>query len=345
MNAKPLSIWFKTNGELGLHLLFWVLCFVFPLAKAAAEPKYYQFDYKVTLYRIFIIVVPAYLYYLAVFPRLFKAGRYVTLVCSALMISAGFAWIDCLISRHFISDCECSIWLCLLNNLVGNASLLFFFTAIYLFKQYHSKQQELEQTEKEKLGAELNYLKSQINPHYLFNTLNTIYSYSLDNSRHVPEMLLKLSNNLRYVLYDSESPQVSLAKEIQHLENYIALQQLRLEGRVVVNFSVVGPVEKYTIAPLLLIAFVENAFKHGSEPIQTTSEIIVRITIQEGVLDFACENQYLETPATASEYKHTEGGIGLHNVTKRLELMYGQAFTLNTSREDGHFLAHLKVNL
>jgi sensor histidine kinase YesM len=214
-----------------------------------------------------------------------------------------------------------------------------------LFKQYHSKQQELEQTEKEKLGAELNYLKSQINPHYLFNTLNTIYSYALDNSRNVPEMLLKLSNNLRYVLYDSESPRVCLAKEIQHLENYIALQQLRLEGRVVVNFSVVGPVEKNTIAPLLLIAFVENAFKHGSEPIQTTSEINVRITIQEGVLHFTCENQYLETQAAASAYKHTEGGIGLHNAAKRLKLMYGQNFTLNTSREDGHFVAQLKITL
>lgn len=343
--AVPPRYWgLAKHGELGLHLLFWALYFMYPLAKSAGRPDH-QFNYQLTAWQTATSLLPVYGFYLLALPRLFAASQYVGLGLGGLTLAAAFAGLDCYVDHAFLTQCECSLQLCFLNTTPEKASLLLFFSAVFAFKQHHRKQKELEQAEKERLGAELDYLKAQVNPHYLFNTLNTIYSSSLDNSPKVPDLLLKLSQTLRYVLYDSEREQVKLAQEIQHLDDYISLQQLRLEGRVQINFSAEGSVAGHTITPLLLIAFVENAFKYCAEYVNRESEITIRIVAEGGLLHFWCENDCAESGNLGADaYQHAEGGIGLKNVRKRLELAYGPRQQLRTTKNAGKFRVDLIID-
>ena len=332
------------HGELGLHLLFWVLYCLYPLAKSAGHPGS-QFNYSLTAVQTTTSVLPVYGFYLLVLPRLFKAKQYGWLLIGGVGLATAFAALDCYLNHTYFTQCQCPFPLCLLNTTPEKASLVLFFSAVFAFKQHHQKQKELEHKEKERLGAELDYLKGQVNPHYLFNTLNTIYSCSLDNSNKVPELLLKVSENLRYVLYESERDQVDLGKEIQHLADYISLQQLRLEGRVQVNFSVEGLVEEHTITPLLLIAFVENAFKYCAEHVDRKSKINIHITMEGPRLHFWCENDYVETVPTIDGSKYAEGGIGLKNARKRLELIYGSRQHLHLTKTPDKFRVDLLIDL
>ncbi|MBD2769485.1 histidine kinase [Hymenobacter sp. BT664] len=317
---------------------------MYPLAKFAGHADH-KFNYWLSALQTATSVLPVYGFYLLALPRLFAAKQYAGLGLGGLGLAALFAGLDCYLSHAFLTDCPCSLQLCVLNTTPEKASLLLFFSAVFAFKQHHWKQKELEHTEKERLGAELGYLKAQVNPHYLFNTLNTIYSCSLDNPVKVPGLLLKLSHNLRYVLYDSERDRVDLAQEIQHLDDYISLQQLRLEGRVRVDFSVEGVVAGQTITPLLLVAFVENTFKHCAEYLDRESEITVRIAVAGPKLHFWCENDCTEPEAVeTSPCPPAEGGLGLKNVCKRLELAYGPRQRLMTAKVMGKFQAELIID-
>jgi LytS/YehU family sensor histidine kinase len=241
--------------------------------------------------------------------------------------------------------CKCSLTTCILNTAPEKASLLLFFSAVFAFKEHHRKQKELERLEQARLGAELGFLRAQVNPHYLFNTLNTIYSCALDQPAKVPELLLKLSHSLRYVLYESEQDRVPLEKEIQHLADYIALQELRLEGRVQVQFTVEGFISGQTIAPLLLIAFVENAFKYCAEFLTREGRINIALAVDGAQLRFRCVNDCLAAAEqAANQPAPAEGGIGLQNVRKRLALAYGKRQQLHISQPAGQFQVDLLIN-
>ncbi|MEL6943975.1 MAG: sensor histidine kinase, partial [Bacteroidota bacterium] len=189
-----------------------------------------------------------------------------------------------------------------------------------LIRQYILQQQNLEQLQKKQTETELAFLKSQVNPHLLFNTLNMIYSHSLEQSPKVSDMILSLSQNMRYMLYECNEAYVSLVKEIQFLQDYIDLQKMRIEDRGSVSFEVVGNAAGLQIAPMLLIGFIENAFKHASKNTINGIEIGIRIQIQAESLLLEVKNNY-EKELIENELER-EGGIGLENVRKRLELAY-----------------------
>lgn len=176
--------------------------------------------------------------------------------------------------------------------------------------------------ENEKLIAELAFLKSQINPHFLFNSLNNIYSLAYQKAEKTPEAILKLSEIMRYMLYDSNVDKVPLSDEIRYLENYIELQKLRFKDKIHVKFEIIGNPEGYHITPLVLISFVENAFKHG---ITTDSNhpILILFNIDPDKLFFQVTNK------KSSLNKDETGGIGLKNVQRRLDLIYKDQYRLH----------------
>lgn len=224
--------------------------------------------------------------------------------------------------------------------------VLILFSTFKLIWDYQKKQKQIAELEREKIASELKFLKSQINPHVLFNNLNNIYSYALEKSEKVPEMLLKLSDIMRYMLNDEDSQFVKLEKEIRYLEDFIELQKLRLEERGSVSMSVNGDPGNYKIAPLLLVAFVENSFKHSMQSEVDNIEIDISITIENGTLIFVSKNTFSEDGGPSLQNRNgRETGIGLQNVKKRLQLIYKEKHNLEIAKQEKYFVVELSLDL
>lgn len=204
------------------------------------------------------------------------------------------------------------------------------------------KQNQLEELNSVVRDSELQYLKSQINPHFLFNNLNNLYSYAIENSPKTPTIILELSSVLRYMLYECREEYVPLHKELEHLENFTKLNELQIEDRGKITFDTSEVPPGFKIAPLILIVFVENAFKHSQSSQSEDIEIKIKTRINDdGYLYFECINSF--NPTTNTE-KLTQG-IGLENVKKRLQLIYPHLHSLDISQDNRYFTVHLHIQL
>lgn len=186
---------------------------------------------------------------------------------------------------------------------------------------------------------ELHYLKMQIHPHFLFNTLNTIYGFALRQSMQTPEIILKLSNLLDYILYQVDKPKVSLKEEVLHIKEYIELERIRFQDTLKVNFKSTEVNENIKIPPMLLMPFVENAFKHGSLE-EGFLRIDITISASENKLQFTIKNSTFEE----DEEEERKSGIGLENIHKRLDLYYKNNYDLNINRNEKWFNVYLSIN-
>lgn len=204
------------------------------------------------------------------------------------------------------------------------------------------KQGEVDALKDAVKESELQFLKSQINPHFLFNNLNNLYSYAIEQSPKTPEIILELSGVLRYMLYECKENYVPLGKEVEQLKNFINLSEMQIEERGKVNFSSFNIRKGYQIAPLILIVFIENAFKHSTASQSDQIKIDVNLNLSDsGVLDFSCKNSYQEQSNTDS----LSQGIGLENVKKRLGLIYPDAHHLDIRKSEDLYEVNLSIDL
>jgi hypothetical protein len=213
-------------------------------------------------------------------------------------------------------------------------------TGIKFAKDSLLDQDRRKEREKHYLETELKFLKSQIQPHFFFNTLNNIYSLTLKQSEQAPEVILKLSDLMSYMLYDSTAPSVPLAKEIAYLHNYVDIEQLRFGNRLQVSFTTDGPIDTAEIPPMILILFLENSFKHGVKNNISRIQLTIDLLVADGYLHFHVEN-----PVSEEEKPEENSGIGLKNVRRRLDLLFGNSYTLNIGEHDRFFIVHLKMPL
>ncbi len=202
---------------------------------------------------------------------------------------------------------------------------------------------KIKEVESQKVQSELQALKAQINPHFLFNTLNNIYSHSLDNSPQTPEMILKLSALMSYILYDCHEERVPVANELEFIKSYLQLEKLRFEDTIEVDLQITESHSNRTVAPLLLIPFIENAFKHGSCNCTSNTKkfVTVKIDIQQSVINFSCQNSIDHT--TTNKLSVKESGIGIENVKKRLELLYPAHHNLQIEVKENIFSVQLTI--
>lgn len=221
-----------------------------------------------------------------------------------------------------------------------SANFLHIFLGILLsyLMDWRSMRMKKEIAEKDQLKTELAFLKSQVNPHFLFNTINDIYALTRQQSEQAPDALLKLSELLRYMLRESDDPLVPLNKEIEYLENVIELQKIGQKGRSYVDLKVTGNIEQQKIAPLILINFIENAFKHGIFNNQATP-ITILIKLDTTTVHFRIQNQ------VNTFKKDKTGGIGLVNVKRRLALIYPDKHELLITQDPANFTVDLKIDL
>ncbi len=226
---------------------------------------------------------------------------------------------------HFISSflvCGFSLGLKLLQTTIAN-------------------EQRTKELEKEKLNSELAFLKSQISPHFFFNTLNNIYSLIGINTNDAQESVLKLSKLMRYLLYESDKERIRLSKEIEFLKHYLDLMKLRLSKSVSLEVCLPENYPDISIPPLLFISFIENAFKHGVS-YQDNSFISMKMTVDNDKIHFVVANSIRRR---VYEYDSRNSGIGLDNIIKRLNLLYPQSHNLKVVEKDDKFIVDLELNL
>jgi two-component system sensor histidine kinase AlgZ len=212
--------------------------------------------------------------------------------------------------------------------------LVLFFTFFYwLFKQIKS----IIRLKNEKTKTELMHLKSQVNPHFFFNTLNNLYGLVGKDAKKAQELILKLSDMMRYSVYDGEKDTVLLSEEVTYLQNYIELHKMRYHKAIDIQFNIDITDNDYKVMPLLFIILLENAFKHGVENLRKNAYVHLNLTAHQNAINFEIENNFDVTEESQEE------GIGLQNLKRRLELVYPKNHTLTTSKTDDIYLAKLNI--
>ncbi len=271
-------------------------------------------------------------------PKLYQKHRYTFFIFYNSILVIGSSLLHTYIETFFSHNNEGSNHSIKLEPLLAHAlpSLLAVFGAFILYA--YSKRKQQEQKELEILKAEKKFLIQQINPHFLFNTLNNIYSLTLENNPKASEALLHLSKMLDYSLYGNKNEFVPLTNEVLYIKNFIALFKLKDDEIQNIIFNCENTSPSSTIAPLLLLPFVENAFKHGNIEDLKNGRINIRISSNNNEIEFHCSNTYCKNKSVDGV-----GGIGITNVSRRLELLYPKQHTLTIFDENQIYNVVLKI--
>ncbi len=211
-------------------------------------------------------------------------------------------------------------------------------TTIKLTADWVFERKRIEQLQEEQMRTELNLLKSQIQPHFFFNTLNNLYALAINKSDAAPRVILKLSDMMQYVLYDVNSPKVTLLQEIQHIDNYVDIEKMRFHDRIESEINITGEIEDVNVPPLLFLSFVENCFKHG---LKENEHIFVSIDfkiIEGRYLEFMLKNNF--NPNAGNDSKD---GIGISNAKRRLTLLFSNNFKMEAKIKDDTYNLFLKI--
>lgn len=340
------TVSFKTWTRL-IHLTFWIFLGVLMSLVYHLILKEWGASIGVALVNLGGLAVLVYGHLLFLFPRFYvkrKFGLYalglgiILVLTSLFRLFTSLSLVPLLVSDPAIANQFNPSFFG--SILLGSIFLVVITFPLQLIKNWF-KQHELEQQLKtHQLEAELRFLKAQVNPHFLFNALNNIYALSFIQSEKTPDMILKLSDMMSYMLYDCKSDEVLLTTELTYLDNYIDLQQLKKDGALSVSFEYSGKMEGVQIPPMLFIPFFENAFKHGNLENTISGWLKSRLEIKDDFLYFSISNTL---PKIRQSYP--KGGVGLENIKERLHLIYGNRHQLSILHEKEIFVVDLVLEL
>lgn len=327
-----------------LHGSFWCVYFSFFFYQIGFSKKNEEVDLTVAFYNtvshVSYVAIAAYLNYFLWLPRFLKhknLGRYL------LEFSIPFAVLTFLFVqlKRYQNDGALFFYSqkFVVQVVVATIFIVIFVGMLKFLQDWFELEAKKKALENEKLNAELRFLKAQINPHFLFNTLNNLYALAFAQSPNTTEVIAKLSEMMRYMIYDSNHPKVPLNKEIAYMENYISLEKLRLNEQIPIEFTVEGDGASHQIVPLILIAFLENAFKHGVTNNATNAWIRIKIVLEGQKLRYSIENSKIE------RRDQTPSGFGLQNVQRRLGLSYPGHYQLDIKDEPDQYAVHLELDL
>ncbi len=337
------------------HIAFWLVRYLFMVQNISCSMYFFRhFNLLKSLntgltfswYLVLAEVIFTYFIVYWLIPKFFKSNKFIFITglvfLSALLVMAEspiyITWfqLEDLPKYSFVL-----IWECMMIITTMSHGICGLFIACRLFKNYYLKMEEREILLRENTNAEMQLLKAQVHPHFLFNTLNNIYSFALKKSPDVGGLVLKLSDTLKYMINDCDDPLVPLEKELKSITDYIGLEKVRYGDRLDLKVEIKGDYKNKLIVPLLLIPFVENTFKHGASKILKEPRIRLKIIIKEN-------NFYMELsnnkPLQVS-LQNAKSGIGLKNVQKRLQLLYPDKHELMIKSTDDAFLIQMKLPL
>ncbi len=233
-----------------------------------------------------------------------------------------------------------------MDMMIGELYVITFVTAIKITSDWIKENKRSSDLEKAQLETQLLFLRSQVSPHFFFNTLNNIYSLSLEGSKRTPKVILKLSELMRYLIYDTKNKRQDLKNEIICIQNYLELEKIRYSDNLEINMNIIGQIEGKVIAPILLLSFVENAFKHGANKSIDKIKIDIDFNVKGDFLNFKIVNQIPVRPKNKQIFKRNQGGIGLSNVKKRLKLGYKKDdYKMSINSSNNLFTVKLKIKV
>jgi len=340
------------NRVVLLHLSFWCVHASFFIYQVLSHQRGTDIDWA-TVGRVvgvqvgfaMLIGYANYFFLLPAFLQDKKLGRYLIqfILTFAVLISIRVA-----LSRYVVDGFTGSTGFMyttryVIQVVVTNLFIVIFLGMIRFAVDWFEFEARQKNVENERLTAELNFLKAQINPHFLFNTLNNLYYLAYTQSQKTTEVIAKLSQMMRYMIYDSNHPLVPLSKEIEYMENYISLERLRLNEEIPIRLKVEGGnPDDYLIAPLIFITFLENAFKHGVSNNHPQAWVDVSILLDGNECVYRVENSKKPFATKEDEQK---SGIGLQNVKRRLALSYPAKHSLKVEEGDEKYSVQLKIQL
>ncbi len=326
--------------RLVFHFVFWTVWIFFPIINAGDNEDFRRFYWAI--FPVVLTNIPLFLLNSAwLIPKVFRRRGLPGYLVALFILIAAFSLLHLVMKQWLIPpDLVRRKW-----DIFWAVVPVVFLTAIstgYGFIVYLLRQEKARQDEQqERLQSELSFLRSQISPHFIFNVLNSIVYLIRSKSPQAEPVTIKLSELMRYMLYESGGSQVPLDKEVEYLKNYVELQRIRFEEDVDIRIDIEGSPNSHVIEPMLMIPFVENAFKHGvgliPEPV-----IDISLKINGKGLGFSVKNKI--TPETAEE-KDSNSGIGLRNVRRRLELLYPENHHFEIKENGEWFVVNLNLHL
>lgn len=326
-----------------LHALAWTALFSLPflirISNADSPPPEKSFFNFYMTTRVFWIGF-FYLNSYVLLPRFIAKRRYLLYVLSQIIVILLLSFVHFVFFNFFIKATSYDLAGFLMFNTFTYLFILSASIAYRLINEKINNDKLFQQRENENLKTELSFLRSQVSPHFMFNVLNNMVALARKHSDQLEPSLIKLSSLMRYMLYETNEEDVSLEKEIEYLESYIDLQVQRFGKKLIVNTNFPDIKGAYYIEPMLLIPFVENAFKHGTGRIENP-QIDIDLKVENKVLYFTVKNKYNEN----GESKDKTSGIGLSNVERRLDLLYNGTHQLNMQKNNGWFLVSLQLKL
>eukprot|EP01133_Synstelium_polycarpum_P014007 gene14007-16511_t len=327
-----------------IHVLCWSLLIAyFFLGEIIYGKRDHYFGYSMTVVQI----VEFYVCYLWVYPRFLKKEKIPQLIGGLVVAMATFIFL-----RYFIEQMlfpkflgirnypkATPLWYYIKDNLYFGTSYIMISAAVWGTERAFKTEKQAKQLKNEAIKAELSFLKSQINPHFLYNTLNYIYSLAIPVSDKMASAVLRLSDLMRYTLTESADGKVSLVREVEYMESYIELFRMRFDPNFFVEFTTAGISEQQRVSSLILIPFVENAFKHGlvndaGFPVKIHLEVLNGRQLIFTVLNKISHHQ-----------KDRSSGIGLLNIYRRLDLIYPQKYELNIDNDGASYQSRLRIEL
>jgi two-component system LytT family sensor kinase len=344
--------WYNKKGfVISMHIAAWVLLFSLPyLLRRSYNPDEAQHQPQVDTTMNFIgarindiaLISFFYLNALLLIPKLFYKRRYGLYMLAVVISFAVYVFVGWLVFSNFMHSAQ--PFQLQLHLLFSTFTFLFILACSIAYKTIRDKiiaDNLAREIENEFLKTELSLLRSQVSPHFMFNVLNNMVALARKKSDHLEDSLIKLSQLMRYMLYETDEAKVSLEKESDYLQSYIDLQQQRFGKKVQVNVAMHAADKMYDIEPMLLIPFVENAFKHGTGLVQYP-QIDINLSAEKEQLTFTVSNKF---DAASVEIKDKASGIGLANVQRRLQLLYPNKHTLRITKQNGTFIVNLQINL
>jgi hypothetical protein len=328
------------------HIAFWAFQYVFWVFWASVFFCTVQDTVNGFVFNGFLLLEMAYTYFIVyyIYPRASRRKKYRQFILEVLAVS--IISLVLFVGYHLKNCKDCPdqrlmIWYFSINFFInGPPVLCAMFLSIKMLKNFYIKMEEKHQLVKENADAELRLLKAQVHPHFLFNTLNNIYSFSLDSSEKARNLLLKLSDTLSYMIYDCEAALVPLDQELKFLSDYIGLEQVRYGERLNLQINITGDPKNKMVAPLLMITFIENSFKHGTSQVLEFPWINLQIQIEDERLCFELKNS---KPKYVKD--RNPKSIGLRNVEKRLAIIYPAKHQLDIQSTENTFYVKMLVQL
>ncbi len=336
------------------HIAFWLIYFLFTTFRWGLRYDDFEYAFKTTLLGFSIHMTLGYfnIYYLM--PKYVYTRKYIlygiTLFASLfVMLLAKFYMTFLLISTNVWPEGPEPTSTLTLNYaiemMIGELYVMAFVAAIKVTIDWLREHKRLVNLEKIQLETELRFLRTQVSPHFFFNTLNNIYSLTIEKSDKAPKTILILSELMRYLLYETKHKRQSLTKEIICLQNYLDLERMRYGDSLKVNMDISGEIENKEIAPMLLLSFIENSFKHGANKNVGEVEINIDFNVVDDFLFFKVSNP-ISAKLNRNSIKASAGGIGIGNVKKRLELGYEKKdYKLDIRNDDQLFMVDLKIKV